>query len=578
MISIWMPLNKDERNIGLGQIKTETNGAVITDEGDKKCYYFDGNDDFVSLSGQCLYDIIKGGNVPFSICFFVYHADATRAILFGDYNLTGSISVNVELFANHTLRLYWGGSPDITVSSCVLNQNEWTHIGIVYDGTKLKFYKNGDLVQTRDGALSTKTKTQGCYYLGRDQRTGTTALNGKMRDFRIYSHVLKDWEIKKLASGQMFELESNLHLEGTTNINTAPSGGLTETAYNGAIAKYGYNDASNLKKETVIIDNEKCDKVTIRSGNTAVYPYVFFQPIHPSSGQWKTVSFDYYPTTQNCLIPYTYGGNAIVNWISNYKTSGGNNTETSSRTIPVDVGKWNHIEVSLLGTTSAATGWGYFRIGSAKHTGSTSDYWLFKHVQVEESDHASPYSLVNREERFVDTSGFDNEVVPYNIVQSGPSLHFNGNDAAIKVPFPDMISGCPWTMNVWFYRPNGQFGTKSWETLFGGPSGFEISSSSSTTKTAVLCPYSWGGGAFPYEMDKWNMATLSVSSSATKVFLNGELLRTRSTNYIAPYGDYFIGAWKTYTQQNFKGYMKRFSIYQKALTEEEVKNLYYNNE
>ncbi|MBR2166938.1 MAG: hypothetical protein IJ920_01165 [Paludibacteraceae bacterium] len=34
------------------------------------------------------------------------------------------------------------------------------------------------------------------FYLGRDYRTGTTALNGKINDFRIYDHCLSPRECK----------------------------------------------------------------------------------------------------------------------------------------------------------------------------------------------------------------------------------------------------------------------------------------------------------------------------------------------------------------------------------------------
>ena len=45
-----------------------------------------------------------------------------------------------------------------------------------------------------------------------------------------------------------------------------------------------------------------------------------------------------------------------------------------------------------------------------------------------------------------------------------------------------------------------------------------------------------------------------------------------------PNGDYFLGSWQAYNKQNFKGYMKRFSIYTKVLSDDDVMNLYLHNE
>jgi hypothetical protein len=39
------------------------NGATVNDNGKiGKCYLFDGSDDFISLSGNTLYNIFKGGS------------------------------------------------------------------------------------------------------------------------------------------------------------------------------------------------------------------------------------------------------------------------------------------------------------------------------------------------------------------------------------------------------------------------------------------------------------------------------------------------------------------------------------
>ena len=49
------------------------------------------------------------------------------------------------------------------------------------------------------------------------------------------------------------------------------------------------------------------------------------------------------------------------------------------------------------------------QIGNTNHTSSTSNYWLFANVQIEEKDHATPYTPNTRNETTVyDCSGYQN--------------------------------------------------------------------------------------------------------------------------------------------------------------------------
>ena len=147
-LRVWLPLNGDLHNQGLNNVIVTNNGATVNTSGKiGSCYSFDGTDDYISLTSSILYDVIKGGTIPFSIAMWVYHADATRGVLFGDYNLSGAIKFNIELTTNHNVRFYWGGSPDLTTDIIVANA-EWSHIVITYDGTKIIGYLNGSAVES----------------------------------------------------------------------------------------------------------------------------------------------------------------------------------------------------------------------------------------------------------------------------------------------------------------------------------------------------------------------------------------------------------------------------------------------
>ena len=206
-LQVWLPLDGSLENKGCANAVITNNGATVNSAGKiGKCYSFDGSDDLISINSKKLYEILGGGSQPFSITLWVYRADETRAILFGDYQIspiTDKNFVNLELSTSNTILFYWGNGngydKKLDFSAVVLNQ--WNHITVTYDGSKLKGYLNGELKQTANASLYSIGKTSGEYRLGRDNRTGTTVLNGKLNDFRIYDHCLSAAEVHEISQG-----------------------------------------------------------------------------------------------------------------------------------------------------------------------------------------------------------------------------------------------------------------------------------------------------------------------------------------------------------------------------------------
>lgn len=148
---------------------------------------------------------------------------------------------------------------------------------------------------------------------------------------------------------------------------------------------------------------------------------------------------------------------------------------------------------------------------------------------------------------------------------------FNGVDNAIGVGNLSTMTTTDFTFTCWFYHDD-TWSSKSWETIFGGPSGFELQAKNSTTNSPVIYLYSWGKGNFTYELNKWNHLAMVRTASETKIYLNGELKITGSAGSI-PNGNYFVGSWRDATSQNFKGKMCDVRIYDNALSSQEVKEI-----
>lgn len=220
-LQVWMPLTDSVNNQGLSNnITIENNGPVISNQGKiGSCYQFDGEDDYISLIGDELYTAIRGGTHPFSVAFWVYHNDDTRAIILGDYMLPGAINFNIELLANHTVRFYWNATPNKIFANSSVGLQTWAHVAIVYTGTEVDLYVNGALISDKYiGTLQERVKTDGYYYLGRDNRTGATVLNGRLNDFRIYDHALSAKEVHLISQGLVAHYPLNREGFGNDNL------------------------------------------------------------------------------------------------------------------------------------------------------------------------------------------------------------------------------------------------------------------------------------------------------------------------------------------------------------------------
>lgn len=148
---------------------------------------------------------------------------------------------------------------------------------------------------------------------------------------------------------------------------------------------------------------------------------------------------------------------------------------------------------------------------------------------------------------------------------------FDGTNDAIGIGDLSTLVETNFSFACWFYHDD-TWSTKNYETILGGPSGFELEAKNGSTSSPVIKAYSWGSGSFAYELNKWNHLVMTRTSSETKFYLNGELKLTGTTGSI-PSGDYFVGAWKTSTGQNYKGSICDVRIYDHCLSPMEVKRI-----
>ena len=225
-LRVWLPFTQNMQNQGLSNAIIQNVGAVRSTR--KKIgtsCYFDGSDDYVSINSSELRNCFKGGSHPFSIAMWIYNAKETgnRAVLFGDYGLSGAIGFNIELNSsvnyNDDVRFYWNASPDYRATNTNITPNTWVHLTIVYNGTKVDFYRNGILIDSLTGTLDEKNKISGNFYLGRDSRTGTTAFKGYLDDVRIYDEALSKKQVQEISKGLILHYKLDNYIDNFISNN-----------------------------------------------------------------------------------------------------------------------------------------------------------------------------------------------------------------------------------------------------------------------------------------------------------------------------------------------------------------------
>ena len=148
------------------------------------------------------------------------------------------------------------------------------------------------------------------------------------------------------------------------------------------------------------------------------------------------------------------------------------------------------------------------------------------------------------------------------------SVNFDGTNDAIAIPWKP---GDNYTISIWFYK--SAFGSDSYETLVGGPSGFELEAKPSSNNVAEIQLYSWGGYRIPYLFNQWNHVVFVRTPKNTKLYLNGVLKQVGLAGAL-PQGQYFLGAWSVSGSQNYKGKINDVVICNSAWSEAEVLKKY----
>lgn len=545
-LRVWLPLNGTLENKGVSNV-TVTNNNVTIDNNGKigKCYKHL-NCSITNLQNMQIY--------PMTIAFWMKSSDTTsqwqKIITFDNANLSQIHGIYIA----DSARIKYEYNPSLNITKA--SPGEWHHYAFVIN--------NGQSYGYYDGVLSaTSSETVTLDTLGKIRIGEGT--NIYLNDIRIYDHCLSPKEVKEISQGLVLHYK----LDGW-------SGGAGENLYHGTKDFSGSWDNSS----TWTTSSEKYDNFTVKE-KSSVWGGLA-QKISCVQNDIFTISF-YAKVEAGGSLLSVHRSN-LGNVTTGLQILNGNFSGGSTNS-----GTW-------VATNQNGTSWKrYWATVKIIQNDITYLQWRIENsvankklsvagFKLERGDKATNWCPSISEigidiTKITDSSGYGNDgiingnlITDNNTSKYSSSTFFDGNTAAIKIPFNDIIKDKNYTVSCWTYKTT--IGTKNYQTILGGPSGFELEARSGSNTSPLYRIYNWGGGTTPYEFNKWNHFCFVHTDADSKLYVNGELKITGTSANI-PTGNYFIGSWSTATSQNYEGQMSDFRLYTTALSAEDILDLYH---
>jgi hypothetical protein len=426
------------------------------------------------------------------------------------------------------------------------------------------------------GALSVKSKTSGSYYLGRDSRTGTTVLNGRINDFRIYDHCLSQAEIHEIVKGKMIHLK--LANNGFGNPNLITKSILSSAPWAAAIT----GTETYKGKEAITVRNSTLYTQT-SNGTTSIFPAITF-----AANTQYTLSLDW------CDHLRSDGLNSAL--YLRFKYSDGTYSNVISPTSGPDV-NWTHVKLtSTAGKTVAMMTTTY------GNGGVVSIANLKLEMGAQETAYSPPTDELDNLE--YDCSGYrhdatKNAITPvFDSARYGAAAAFNGSSSYVKVNdntwmadrmpamtinvWAKVASSWPATARIFSCTESGGFNCEA------GNSGywrFPVHVYTSATEASVA--YKFDSNEIKLSdlpVGEWVMLTWVYDLTGTKTYINGNLHHTYTNT---SYGIHFYTGARLFlgceanaanpSSPWFGGQLSDFRLYATALSEEDIKILYHTS-
>ena len=256
----------DQYSVDVYDNSTTTDGTFTVTQGKVEgksltCLDYDAGNDHVDVGDSN--NIITGTNVTYACWVKVENSDTTSAYLIA--NLKGAGSTNLSLQVNQSAGeidgIIWDGSSahNRVDYAAGINDGKWHHLILTTTSSAQALYLDGVQVATSSFTFGNAASTD--HMLLGARESGANALQGQLRDVRVFDYTLSADQASSLYSGSYnvtpdhwWKMDDSI--VGTSTTNVADSG--TGTTRNGTATFFnnytGVNAASDWINGTLDLD------------------------------------------------------------------------------------------------------------------------------------------------------------------------------------------------------------------------------------------------------------------------------------------------------------------------------------
>ena len=576
----WYPLNGDTKDYSGNNLHLTNNEATVDVNGKiGSCYLTNqSNKQYLNVTSSIITDALSNGN-DFTVCFWQKVDSCQYAVMnisCGNTSATDRMLHIGMRSANVVSMGFYGDDLNGTFS---FSPNKWYHITAVYEKGYQKIYVNGKLINSRKS--TNYLIVNGKFNIGSYSNTTTTAF---YNDIRIYNEALSAKQIKEIVQAKICHYTFNEELyENTTNLySNYPTLGGT-----------GEYENSEFKAEKTKIEDGYYRYKWYKKVTKNFWPNIQFPAYKFTPGKNYTISVDIKMIEKRNKATIEIRHSAINN---DYGTPGIKNVQITNSPL----GEWKRYTLtrsfnettSLNGTTYNVSP----RMEIFATMANEGDYLEFevRNYQVEEKDHATPFTSNKRIHTLKDISGYNHdmtsslEVSPVwknderkSYVRLAEKAYYYFNDLSI-------VNLKEFTYSCWIRTSDDQS-----YNLLGSPTGSN-SNHSMAIMGGKICFHTYyhtpdTKADKNYAVSKtiitdnqWHLATITYDNSVVKTYIDGKLEnQSNLTMNFDTYEGNKIGLnlWNMndlgdYEIRRFSGDIKDVRIYATALSAENIKLLY----
>jgi hypothetical protein len=160
-----------------------------------------GKIDYVEVPGSASLDIIDALTIEVWVNITKHQDDHVRIVT--GYNAAMGAGYSLMLTSAGQMKnmVHAGGGWKINTGTTVIPEGEWTHLALVFDGTTIKLYMNGDI--ELEGPAVGKITPRGIhtFYIGRLNAGDPETPDGMIDELRISNVAKSQEEIKEAMEG-----------------------------------------------------------------------------------------------------------------------------------------------------------------------------------------------------------------------------------------------------------------------------------------------------------------------------------------------------------------------------------------